>query len=80
MRDSDVMVVRANAQTMPIKEQIIHLEGLTLRFYVEPESTARYRLALEGEALPFGNYEILFDVDGAEAGGGTVTTGSDQFA
>lgn len=67
------MPVKQNAQTLPIKEQIIHVDGLTLKFYVVPESTARYRLALEGEVLPFGNYEILFDVTGAEAGGGTAT-------
>ena len=65
------MPLRDNARDLLIKEQVIHLEGLTLRFYVEPESTARYRLALEGTALPFGNYEVLFDVTGAEAGGGT---------
>jgi hypothetical protein len=57
-----------------LQEQIIHLEGLTLKFYVVPESTARYRLALEGEGLPLGNYELVFDVTGAEAGGGTSTT------
>ncbi len=68
------MPVRKDAKTLPIKEQIIHIPGgLTLRFYVAPLSTARYRLALEGEGLPFGNYEILFDLTGAEAGGGTYT-------
>lgn len=66
------MPVRLNAQPLAIKEQIIHLDGLTLMFRVEPESTARYRLALVGESLPFGNYEVLFDVEGNEAGGGTA--------
>ena len=65
------MPVRQNALSLKIKEQIIHLGGLTLIFRVEPESTAPYRLSLKSEAL-FGNYEIIFDDDGNEAGGGTL--------
>jgi hypothetical protein len=69
------MPVRQNARTLQIKEQIIHLDGLTLMFRVVPDSTARYRLSIEGESLPFGNYEIVFDVEGNEAGGGTALPG-----
>lgn len=66
---------KENALALKIKEQIIHLNGLTLRFSVVSESTARYRLAIESDALPFGNYELLFDEQGNEAGGGTAIPG-----
>ena len=66
---------RIGAKTLKIKEQIVHLEGMTLRFYVVPDSTARHRLAIESDSLPFGNYELIFDVEGNEAGGGMALTG-----
>jgi hypothetical protein len=65
--------VKDNARDWTVKEQIIEdASGLTIQFEVVPNDTARYRLRLFGDSLPFGNREILFDVDGIEAGSGTA--------
>ncbi|MDE2103961.1 MAG: hypothetical protein KGL39_42385 [Patescibacteria group bacterium] len=70
------MGIKQDARDWTIKEQIVDDKpsGLTLQFEVVPDSTARYRLRIYGD-LPFGNREILFDVDGEEAGSGTSVTG-----
>ena len=71
------MAVKPNARDWTIKEQIIEdlVSGLTLQFEATPESDAKFRLRIFGN-LPFGNREILFDVNGAEAGGGTYPGGT----
>ena len=63
------MGIKEDAQDWTVKEQIIEdlVSGLTLQFEVIPESTARYRLRIFGD-LPHGNREIIFDVEGEEAG------------
>ncbi len=62
-------MLRLGAKTLLLKEQVIQTpDGLTLTFAVETESTARYRVAVEGNGT---NYEFVFDVEGVEAGGGT---------
>ena len=65
------MVVRVNAHKWGILEQIVFdlPSGLTLQFEVMPDGTQRLRII--AEHLPFGNREIIFNVEGYEAGGGT---------
>ncbi len=64
-------MLKQNAKTLKIKEQIINdaVTGLTLIFRVTPSGEAR--LHLISEILPFGNRDIMFDADGNEAGAGT---------
>jgi hypothetical protein len=70
------MGLKAEAREWTIREQIVEdlPSGLTFQFEVVPDSTARYRLRIFGD-LPFGNREILFDVNGKEAGSGTALAG-----
>jgi len=68
-----MMGIKDDAKKWTVKEQIIEdpVSGLTLQFEVIPESTARYRLRIFGH-IPHGNREIIFDIEGEEAGSGTV--------
>ncbi len=70
------MPLKDNAKDWTIKEQIIEdpVSGLTFQFEVIPSSTARYCLRIFGD-LPHGNREIIFDVEGQEAGAGTAVSG-----
>jgi hypothetical protein len=72
------MALKPNGGTCAIREQIVEdcASGLTLQFTHMPGSDAPYRLRIHGEMLPFGNREILFDADGAEAGAGTALVDS----
>jgi len=69
------MAVKPNAKSLVIKEQIVEdsASGLKFKFEVSPATDAPYRVIIYGDALPFGNREILFDRDGREAGAGTYT-------
>jgi len=71
------MPVKPNGSNWIVKEQIVKdlASGLTFQFEVVPESTARYRLRIYGDDVPFGNREIIFDVHGEEAGSGVALTG-----
>ena len=64
-------MLKLNAKTLHIKEQIINdlVTGLTLIFRVTPSGEAR--LQLLGDNLPFGNRDFQFDKDGRLAGTGT---------
>ena len=68
------MAVKPGGRKLNIAEQIIEdpVSGLTIQFAVAPDGTSRLRLY--GDALRFGNRELLFDREGAEAGGGTALT------
>ena len=65
------MAVKPGARQIAILEQIIEDEvsGLILQFEANEDGSARLRIV--GACLPFGNREVIFDRDGAEAGGGT---------
>jgi hypothetical protein len=71
------MAVKPSAKLCSVLEQIIEdpASGLTLQFVSMPGSDAPVRLRIYGN-LPFGNREILFDKNGAEAGSGTALSGS----
>ena len=64
-------MLKVNAKTLNIKEQIINDVGtdLMLIFRVTPSGEARLRLI--GDCLPFGNRDFQFDKDGELAGTGT---------
>lgn len=65
------MPIKPNGSLCSIKEQIIEdlASGLILQFeYMQ----GRTRLVIAGRALPFGNREIIFDVEGREAAAGTL--------
>ena len=70
------MSTKQDARDWTIKEQIVEdlASGLTFQFEVIPDSTARYRLRIYGD-IPHGNREIIFDVEGKEAGSGTALSG-----
>jgi len=63
-------MLKPNAKTPKIKEQLINDEitGLTLIFRVTPHGEAR--LHLLGDILPFGNRDFQFDGSGELAGTG----------
>jgi len=65
------MALKPNGKTCGIREQIVEdpATGLILQFECD---NGRARLVIAGEALPFGNREILFDEEGREAGAGTM--------
>src|SRR5438093_10792120 len=65
------MPVKPNGALCKVREQIVEddASGLILQFEC---SNGRTRLVIAGEALPFGNREILFDDDGREAAAGTL--------
>lgn len=64
------MTLRPNAQNLMILEQIIEdaASGLTLQF--ERRESGEFALNIFGD-IPFGNRTLVFDADGAFAGGGT---------
>jgi len=64
-------MLKLNAQTLKIKEQVINdaVTDLMLIFRVTPSGEAR--LHLIGANLPFGNRDFQFDKNGNEAGAGT---------
>src|SRR2546421_5659174 len=65
------MPVKPNGAWCKVREQIVEddASGLILQFEC---ANGRTRLVIAGEALPFGNREILFDDDGREAAAGTL--------
>jgi len=65
------MPVKPNGLLCSIREQIVEdlATGLVLQFECVE---GRTRLVIAGEALPFGNREILFDRDGRESAAGTL--------
>lgn len=68
--------LKPNGRSFIIPEQIIEdrVTGLTLQFKATPETPdTPYRLIIIGDALPFGNREILFDCTGAVGATGTYT-------
>jgi len=64
-------MIKPNAKTLNIKEQLIDdpVTGLMLMFRVTPNGEAR--LHLVGDALPLGNRDFQFDVNGKLAGTGS---------
>lgn len=58
-----------------INEQILEdlASGLTFQFELREDGTTAMRIF--GDMLPYGNREIIFDVDGVQIGSGTVTKG-----
>ena len=64
-------MLKLNAQTLQIKEQLINdlVTGLTLIFRVTPNGEAS--LQLLGDNLPFENRDFQFDRDGRLTGTGT---------
>lgn len=71
------MALKPDGAICEIREQIIEdpVSGLSFQFVYVPESDAPVRLRIVGD-LAFGNREILFDRNGAEAGAGTSLVGS----
>jgi hypothetical protein len=65
------MPVKPNGSVCSIREQIVEdlATGLILQFECHD---GRTRLVIAGEALPFGNREIIFDDQGREAAAGTL--------
>ena len=65
------MPVKPNGTLCKVREQIVEddASGLILQFEC---ANGRTRLVIAGEALPFGNREIIFDDDGREAAAGTL--------
>lgn len=71
------MAIKQDAREWTIKEQVVEdpASGLTFQFeIVEQDRGAPFRLRIFGN-LPFGNREILFDLEGKKAGSGTATAG-----
>ena len=77
IRENHEMAVKPNGNLCMIREQIIEdpVSGLTFQFIHKPGSDAPYRLVIFGN-IPYGNREILFDVNGEEAGAGLALTES----
>jgi hypothetical protein len=65
------MPLKPNGALCKVREQIVEDEasGLILQFEC---ANGRTRLVIVGDALPFGNREILFDDEGREAAAGTL--------
>jgi len=65
------MPIKPNGALCKVREQIVEddASGLILQFEC---SNGRTRLVIAGDALPFGNREILFDDEGREAAAGTL--------
>lgn len=65
------MALKPNGSVCEIREQIVEdvATGLILQFEC---IDGRPRVVIAGQALPYGNREILFDSEGREAGAGTV--------
>jgi hypothetical protein len=67
----DAMPIKPNGALCKVREQIVEddASGLILQFEC---ANGRTRLLIAGEALPFGNREIIFDDEGNEAAAGTL--------
>ena len=67
------MTIKPDGQNFTIREQIVRdpVSGLTFQFECAPDTDAPYRLKVFGD-MPYGNREILFDIDGQEAGAGVA--------
>ena len=65
------MPLKPNGALCGIREQIVEdlASGLILQFEC---SNGHARLVIAGDALPFGNREIIFDKDGKESAAGTL--------
>ena len=65
------MPLKPNGALCQVREQIIEdrASGLTLQFECEE---GRLRLVISGDHMHVGNREILFDLEGREAGAGTL--------
>ncbi len=65
------MPLEPNGALCRVREQIVEddASGLILQFEC---ANGRTRLVIAGDALPFGNREILFDDEGHEAAAGTL--------
>ena len=65
------MALKPNGSVCEIREQIVEdvATGLILQFEC---IDGRPRVVIAGQALPYGNREILFDSEGREAGAGTL--------
>lgn len=66
--------MKENRKQWSIPEQIIEdlISGLTFQFEVVPDSDTPFKLKVFGDSIPFGNREILFDVNGNDAGADMV--------
>jgi hypothetical protein len=72
MEESEETVpIKPNGALCKVREQIVEddASGLILQFEC---NEGRMRLVIAGDALPFGNREILFDDEGREAAAGTL--------
>jgi hypothetical protein len=69
------MALKPDGKAWMVREQIVDdpASGLTLQFEVDMDGNPRLRLFRDD--LPFGNREIIFDKQGAEAAAGTVVGG-----
>lgn len=65
------MPIKPHGNVCTIREQIVEdpATGLILQFECE---NGRTRLVIAGAALPLGNREILFDIEGRETAAGTL--------
>ena len=65
------MPIKPNGSLCSIREQIVEdlASGLILQFEC---LEGRARLVIAGASLPFGNREILFDLEGRESAAGTL--------
>jgi hypothetical protein len=65
------MPLKPNGALCKVREQIVQddASGLILQFEC---AKGGMRLVIAGDALPFGNREILFDDQGREAAAGTL--------
>ena len=65
------MPLKPNGALCSIREQIVEdlASGLILQFEC---TNGRTRLVIAGAALPFGNREIIFDMEGKESAAGTL--------
>jgi hypothetical protein len=70
--------VRPNAKPWTVQEQICDdpASGLSIQFEVVDDPHCPFRLRIFGEALPFGNRDIVFRADGTCDGGGTSVRAS----
>ena len=65
------MPLKPNGALCSIREQIVEdlASGLILQFEC---MNGRTRLVIAGASLPFGNREIIFDIEGKESAAGTL--------
>jgi hypothetical protein len=65
------MALKPNGVLCHVREQIVEdfASGLILQFEC---AEGCLRLVIAGQSLPFGNREIIFDIEGREAAAGTL--------